>query len=116
MKRQVESYVRRESETLKLHIVISGTFSVACLMIGTAVTKGYANSESDKTDDTSATNITDSFPGATSSESMSGEELSIRLSYALSLTFMVGILQVSQYVPVLNINVYGYSCNHATRI
>ena len=74
-------------------------------MIGTAVTKGYANSKPDKRDDTTVTNITDSVSGAAGSESMSQEELSIRLSYALSLTFVVGILQVSQYFPFLSINV-----------
>ena len=80
-------------------------------MIGTAVTKGYASSKPDKRDDTPVTNITESVSSAAGSDSMSPEELSIRLSYALSLTFVVGILQVSQYFPFLSINVHEYICN-----
>ena len=92
---------------------ISGTFAVACLMIGTTVQKGFDkwgggagsvliadNSTSLNTTallNTSAlVNGTGGVPVVAENEEemMSAEELSVRLGYAMSLTFMVGIIQV----------------------
>ena len=63
-------------------------------MIGTTVARGY---ESHKSDIPSVslvtTNITDT--NLPNKDTMSTEEQNIRLSFAVSLTFMVGIMQVS---------------------
>ena len=86
-------------------------------MIGTTVQRGYDTwqgsvGSSGSLINTTALNLTvptSTFNGTTNGtdgsipmigkeeESMSAEELSVRLSYAMSLTFMVGIIQVSNY-------------------
>ena len=76
-----------------MYSIFSGTFSVACLIIETTVSKGY---ETSRTTTPENANIINRNNSDISDGTMSEEELNIRLSYALSLTFMVGIIQVSQ--------------------
>lgn len=80
-----------------------GTFAVACLMVGTAVTKGYNSVTSGGEAVTSTlihtgndTNASIPLPsgGESDDEAMSDEELEIRLQFAMSVTLMVGAIQV----------------------
>ena len=62
-------------------------------MIGTTVTRGYESHKSDLTySSQDTTNITGD--NSANTKDMSPEEISLRLSFALSLAFMVGIMQV----------------------
>lgn len=84
----------------KLCFLSLGTFAVACLMVGSAVTKGYNSVAGDATPQTMITgndsllNITTPAPSGGDDGSMSDEELNIRLEFAMSVSFMVGIVQV----------------------
>ena len=102
----------------KVLYIFPGTFAVACLMIGTTVQRGYDSwlggtggggavqlntTVVNRTVTTSVFNGTGNSSdgglppvGPLEDEAMSAEELSVRLSYAMSLTFMVGVIQVSR--------------------
>ena len=81
--------------------VLTGTFAVACLMVGSAVTKGYnsvlaqaGTTVVDLGPLTNDTNGTTAFSDTMEEEVMGEEELNIRLQFAMSVTFMVGVIQV----------------------
>lgn len=83
---------------LLLNLTFAGTFAVACLMVGSAVTKGYnsvMSAESGSIDPAANTTNNDTvLPPNTEEEAMSDKELNIRLQYAMSVSFMVGVIQV----------------------
>ena len=91
-----------EVEVIRFYFhVLTGTFAVACLMVGSAVTKGYnsvlaqaGTTVVDLGPLTNDTNGTTAFSDTMEEEVMGEEELNIRLQFAMSVTFMVGVIQV----------------------
>ncbi|XP_052780463.1 prestin-like isoform X2 [Mya arenaria] len=76
--------------------VSMGTFAVACLMVGSAVTKGYNSvPHVARVAHLTVNDTNGSASGIESEEgAMSQDELDIRLQFAMSVTFMVGVVQL----------------------
>ena len=92
-----KSFKFHEKIGQKKAVPLTGTFAVATLMIGSTVSKGFSLVSQDSsipilTPNDTHTNTTNPLANT---EEMSAEELDIRLQFAMSVSLVAGVIQVT---------------------